>query len=340
MSSSPKSPLRPIPPPLQLHSHHSHSHDHTHLHAAEPDQDLTSTKRISVILAICIVTLVVFVVVEALAGVLTNSLALLSDAGHNLTDALALLSSWGAMRLARSAPNFSQTYGYGRAGILAAALNGLALTAIALYVFYESIQRLLSPPEVQAGPVILIASAGLAINLLLAGLLHRGSQHDLNTRSAFLHLLLDAAASVGVIVAGLAEWLWHWHTADPVISAGIAYLILHSGWRITAEAGRILLEAVPDSVDMLMLVRDLLRQPGVIDIHDLHVWTIASGRVALSCHLVMAENCTLSQTGQTLKGLRTLLSTRYRVGHTTIQIECDCCEFDEMSCAVPPEHQF
>ena len=316
------------------HADHQHdqgvkadsSHGHSHSHNLSPDA-ITGAFKIGLVIT------VVFVVVEFAAGIWANSLALISDAGHNLTDALALAFSWWAIRLAGRAPDFNKTYGYHRAGILAATLNAVSLVLIAIYIFYEGLQRLVNPPPVEGWTVAGIASIALLINLIIAGMLYAGSKHDLNSRSAFIHIAGDAAASVGVIVAGLVEVTTGWRLADPLISMGIGLLILWSSWGIIKEATNILLEGIPDGLDMVSLMRDLMRDPAVKDVHDLHVWTIGSGFLVLSSHLQLAENCTLQEANQVSQTLSTMLKTRYNIGHATLQLECQSCEMTEVYCA-------
>lgn len=317
----------------QVEPEHFHPHPHSH---GLGQLTLPGPGSIGLAFGFGFGLLTLFVGVEFAAGLLSNSLALLSDAVHNLTDALALAFNWWAIRLARRTPNFSKTYGYQRAGILAATLNGATLLFIAFYIFYEALPRLFNPPTVQSGLVIGVASAALLVNLGVAGLLLRWRKHDLNSRSAFLHIIWDAVASLGVILAGLAQYFLGWKAADPLVSLLLALLILGSGWGIIKEASHILLEASPAELDMVSLVRDLIRQPGVSDVHDLHVWTIGSNQVALSCHVVVSETVTLSEANQTLQRINTMLKTRYQINHATLQIECDACDFDHKHCAVPP----
>lgn len=276
-----------------------------------------------------------FVIVEFVAGIWANSLALISDAGHNLTDALALgLSGW-AMYMARRAPNNNKTFGYHRTGILTATLNAASLVLISFYILFESVQRILNPPEVEGWAVTIVASVALAVNLIVAWLLFAWSKEDLNTRSAFLHIAGDAAASLGVIVAGIVILLTGWKIVDPIISIAIALLILWSSWGILKEAVNILLEGIPEGLDMVSLMRDLMKQPNVTDVHDLHVWTIGSGLSALSCHLVLTENYRLQEANVVAQDVHQLLEKKYRIKHATMQLEYQDCVVNDTFCNIP-----
>ncbi|OJW05701.1 MAG: hypothetical protein BGO39_02510 [Chloroflexi bacterium 54-19] len=276
-----------------------------------------------------------FVVLEFVAGLWANSLALISDAGHNLTDALALgLSGW-ALYMSRRLPNINKTFGYHRTGILTATLNAATLVLISFYILYESIDRIINPPEVQGWVVIIVASVALAVNLVVAWLLMAWSKEDLNTRSAFIHIAGDAAASLGVIIAGIIIVFTGWKIVDPIISILIALLILWSSWGILKEAVNILLEGIPEGLDMVSLMRDLMKQPKVTDVHDLHVWTIGSGLSALSCHLVLTENYTIQEANLIAKDVNRLLENKYRIKHATMQLEYQDCAVNDTFCVSP-----
>jgi len=215
-----------------------------------------------------------FVLGEALAGYLSHSLALLSDAGHNFSDVLALTLSWYALRLGKRRADARRTYGYHRVGILAALANAVSLVVIALFIFWEAYQRLQSPAPVAGGVVIGVAIAAVVLNGLISLWLRSDARHDLNVRSAYLHMLGDALSAVGVLVAGLIVSLTKNPIADPVASLLIGLLLLWSSWSVLAEATNILLEAAPKGLDMPAVERAIRAVPGVIDLHDLHVWSV------------------------------------------------------------------
>ena len=283
-------------------------HSHSHGRAAR------SRRRLSIVLVLT----AVYMVAEAVGGWMTGSLALLADAGHMLTDvaalALALIAVWFGSRPATS----SKTFGYYRLEILAALINGVALILISLLIFYEAYQRWAEPPAVRSGLMMLVATGGLVINLVCARLLHGDHQDDLNVRGARLHIIGDALGSVGAILAGGLMWLYGWYAADPLFSSLISLLIIWSSWHLIRESTNVLLEGTPAHINLAAVEDVILQTDGVEDVHDLHVWTITSGREALSAHVIHAE--AISQ-AEILKELRTKLSERFGVDHLTIQLE-------------------
>jgi cobalt-zinc-cadmium efflux system protein len=273
-----------------------------------------SRRRLTLVLLLTIV----YMLAEVLGGWRTGSLALLADAGHMLADvaalALALLAMWFSSRPATP----SKTYGYYRLEILAALTNGAALVLISLIIFYEAYQRWANPPAVDSVLMMLVAAGGLVINLLCAWLLHGDHEVDLNVRGAWLHIMGDALGSLGAIAAGLLMTLYKWYAADPLFSIIISLLIIFSSWRLIRESINVLLEGTPAHINLAAVEEAILRTSGVEDVHDLHVWTITSGRDALSAHVIHGE--TISQT-ELLKELRTKLHDRFGVDHLTIQME-------------------
>lgn len=257
-------------------------------------------------------------VAEAIGGWWTGSLALLADAGHSLTDVaalgLALIAVWFGSRPATS----SKTFGYYRLEILAALINGVTLVVISLLILYEAWQRLSAPPPVHGVAVIIVASGGLLVNLTCAWMLHGRHEVDLNIRGAWLHIINDALGSVAAIIAGVLMWHFGWYLADPLISVLIAILIVWSSWRLIREATNVLLEGTPAHINLAAVEEAILTTDGVQDVHDLHVWTITSGREALSAHVIHLTG--ISQP-DLLKELRTKLSARFSVDHLTIQME-------------------
>ena len=274
-----------------------------------------------------------FVAGETAAGYFANSLALLSDAGHNFADALALALSWYAVWVAGRPADPKRTYGYHRVGILAALVNAVSLVVIALVIFWEAARRLWAPEPVQGGLMIGVALAAILLNAVISLWLRADAKHDLNLRSAYLHMLGDAVAALGVVAAGVVVLLTGWTAADPVVSFLIGGLILWSSWGVLKESVNVLLEAVPKGLDMGALERGVREVPGVLGVHDLHVWTVGSGIVACSCHVVVAEQ-TVREGQQVLRAVAGLLKERFRITHTTIQIEVEGCEPDDMYCTL------
>ncbi|HEY5311031.1 MAG TPA: cation diffusion facilitator family transporter [Pirellulales bacterium] len=300
-------------------------HDHCQAHETSvPETRL----RLAVILTAALVA------IEALAGYWAGSLALVSDAGHNLADAAALALSWYAVRMAGKPSTSGMTFGFHRVGILAAMLNSAALVLVAAMIFWEATIRLRQPAEVQTGPMIGVAVAAVAVNLLIGSWLH-GHTHDLNIRSAYWHMIGDALSACGVVVAGIVIALTGYWPADPLISMLIGLLILWSSWGILRESVRVLLEGTPAGLDMAAVERTIHSVPGVLAAHDLHVWMIGAGVIACSCHVVVAEQ-TISSGQQVLRAVAAALAGRFHINHTTIQIEVEGCDPDHMYCNVEP----
>lgn len=276
-----------------------------------------------------------FMVVEVVGGVLTNSLALLSDAGHMLSDSSALGLSLLAIWLAARPHAPGRTFGYHRAEILAALANGLTLVAISLYVFWAAAQRFSDPPDVQSAPMLVVAVVGLSANGVSAVLLSRLGPGSLNVRSAFLHVLGDALGSVGAIVAGVVMLTTGWFLADPLISVGIGVLILVSAVRVTRESLGIVLEFVPKNIKIEDVTGSLLSVEGVTDVHDLHVWTVTSGFVALTCHLRVDQG---ADTAAVLRSAADALGQRYEIRHVTIQPEHEPIHGEEPGVCCLAEH--
>jgi cobalt-zinc-cadmium efflux system protein len=271
---------------------------------------------------------VAYMVAEIVGGLLTNSLALLADAGHMFSDAAALGLSLFAVWLAERPPTARRTFGYYRTEILAALVNGAALVAVSLFIFAEAFQRLRDPPEV-AGPLMLgIAAGGLAVNLAGLWILYAGRGESLNVQGAFLHVFTDALGSVGAISAAGLIWAFGWNLADPVISALIGLLVIYSAWRLMAESVAVLMESAPRGIDVDEVLRALQEVPGVLGVHDLHVWTITTGLDSLSAHVVTADG---HAHGELLARLRRMLHERFGIEHVTIQIEPE--DFQERATA-------
>jgi cobalt-zinc-cadmium efflux system protein len=259
-----------------------------------------------------------FLVVEVVGGVLTNSLALLADAGHMLSHVAALVLGMFAIWMAMRPATATRTYGFHRAEILAALANGALLVAVAIYIFWQAGQRLQEPPEVRSLPMLLVAVAGLGANVASGALLFRHSKESLNVRGIFLHLVADALGSVGAISAGVVMVTTGWLLADPIVSVFIGVLVLVSSWRLLRESLGVLLEAVPPHMDAKQIEAGLKEVAGVEGLHDLHIWTVTSGFVALTCHAELDEACDIQEV---LAELCQLLHERHGIGHVTIQPE-------------------
>ncbi len=275
-----------------------------------------STSRRGLKLALLITA--VWFVVELLAGFYTNSLALLADAGHMLTDLAALSLSLFAFKIAALPATNKKTYGYVRAEILAALANGVILVMVGMLIAYEGYQRLHQPPSIKSGTMLIVACIGLAANLTSARLLAHSDLENLNVRGALLHVLGDILGSVGAISAGVVMSIWNWYLADPVVSIIVAALILFSSWQLLRDSVDVLLEGTPGHLKTADILADLGSVEDVLSVHDLHVWAITSGMPALSCHVVLRAR---ADDHAVLMMLSRLMRERYHIEHTTIQIE-------------------
>lgn len=296
-----------------MREHEGHKHDHKHAHSHHS----TSRRRLKFVLGLT----VVYMLAEAVGGFLTNSLALLSDAGHMLADVAALLLAMLALWFASRPVTTRKTYGYYRLEILAALANGVTLVVISLLIFYEAFERIKMPKradEILGYEVIWIASGGLIINIISAWLLHSASEENLNVRAAFLHVLGDALGSVGAIAAGVIIWRWGWTIADPIISIVMSLLIIYSSWHLIRESVNILLEGTPSHINVRAVIAAMHEVQGVTDVHDLHVWTISSGKDALSAHVTVMPG---AGHRETLAALQEKLQHDFNIGHVTIQLE-------------------
>jgi cobalt-zinc-cadmium efflux system protein len=259
-----------------------------------------------------------FAVVEAVVGVLGDSLVLLADAGHMLADAgslaLALFAVWAAAR----PPTAARTFGYYRVEILAALANGVALVAIAIWIFVEGVQRLDEPADPAGGAILVVGIVGLALNLAVAGVMHGGRHGSLNLQAAFRHVLADALASVGVIVAAVLVLVAGWERADAVVAMAIGVLVLLSSWTVLRDSVSILLEMTPRGIDANAVGRTLAGAEGVADVHDLHIWTITSGFHALSAHVLCRPDVDCHAVRRSLEHL---LEERFHIAHTTLQVD-------------------
>lgn len=263
-------------------------------------------------------------IAEVAGGIWTNSLALLSDAAHVFLDLFALVLSLAAIKLAGYPASDTRTFGWHRAEVFASFINGASIFLIALGIFYEAWGRLFHPEEVKSLPMFIIAGVGLAMNLVSAGALHEHSHDDLNVHSAFLHVIGDAAASVGVIAGGLVMYFTGWYVLDAIISIAIGFVIFWGAWRVIRESAHILLEGAPRGMSTAEVVGAIRTVEGVNDVHHLNLWTICSHILALSAHIDVKPEYKTKQAG-VLRRIEDLLLEQYHITHTTLQVECTMC---------------
>jgi cobalt-zinc-cadmium efflux system protein len=309
-----------------LTAQHIHDGDHSHTHTHAVPLDVTGRA-----LAGAVVVTLLFVAFEAVFGWFGHSLALLSDAGHNLADAAALGFSWYAVRVAERPSHAGMTYGYHRMGILAAVANAGSLAVIALVIAWEAIARLRHPEAPNAGVMIGVAAAAMVLNAAIGFRLHASAKGDMNVRSAYLHMMGDAASALGVVVAGIVIAITHEPRADPIVSLLIAGLILWSGYGVFRESTTVLLEGTPVGTDMATVIDTIRSAEGVLDVHDLHVWMVGPGVIACSCHILVAEQ-SIREGQQVLRAVVRELERRCQITHTTIQVEAEGCESNDMYC--------
>jgi len=294
------------------HDHGGHGHSHVSISAG-------ARHRGALVAALAV--LVVFMVVEAVAAFATGSLALLSDAGHMLTDVGGIGMALAAISLAgREARSAHRTFGLYRLEILAALANAVLLFAVAGWVIWEAVARLGDPVEVPSGPMLVVAAAGLAANVVAFFLLRRGAEESINLEGAYLEVLADLLGSVGVIVAAVLIGLTGWSWVDPVVGVGIGVFILPRTWRLGSQAVRILVQAAPAGTDVDAIATELAAIDGVVDVHDLHVWTLTSSMDVASAHLMIGRG---TDAHAVLDRARSLLDERHGIGHATLQVEPD-----------------
>ncbi len=299
-----------------------HSHGHSH-HVGTGS-----------VLRWSLVATLLFCAVEVAAGLKAHSLALLSDAGHNFTDALALLLACVGFYLQSKPADETKTYGYHRAGVLAAFVNALTLVALSGWIFYESVLRLRQPEPVNEGIMIVVAALGLVLNAGIMLALRQASRHDINVRSAFVHMLGDAVGSVAIIGGAIAIRYTGWMRVDPVLSIVIGALVVWTAWDIIRESLNILLEGLPRGIELRDVASSMRGVEGVMDVHDLHIWSLGSSTHALSCH-VLIEDVPPSASDAILRRLNAVLQDRFHISHTTVQFEHASCAISENGCAIP-----
>lgn len=300
-------------PDSHAHVHHDHAHDHTHSHSHAHTHEV-SKQRLTLVLSLT----AIFMVVELIGGLISNSLALIADAAHMLTDVGALGLSLFVLWFSRRPARPEKTYGYLRLEILAALINGVALVIIALAIFWQAYQRLLVPEAVKGGLMLGVSAAGFVVNVVAARLLHSSSQHSLNLRGAYLHVLGDLIGSAGAILAAILILTTGMVIADPIISVVVGLLILYSSWKLVRESVDVLLESVPAHIDLLAVRKTLDEIPGVDQVHDLHVWTVTSGMIAMSGHAVVQNP---DQHQRVLQEIHRAMRDRFGISHITVQLE-------------------
>lgn len=297
---------------------HAHGHGAGHGHGHAHGVGATAASRHKGRLFGALALTSGFMLVEAVGGLLTGSLALLADAAHMLTDAGGLALALIAVRFAERPATPDKTFGYVRLEVLAALTNAVVLLVLTVFILFEAVERFLEPPPILAGPMLVVAAIGLAVNLASMKLLAAGSSESLNVKGAYLEVMSDMLGSVGVIVAALIVMATGWRLADPIVGAGIGLFIVPRTWSLLRQAVHILMEGTPPEIDLGLLERALTEIPGVRAVHDLHVWTITSGADAMSCHLVVAD---MAAARETLLAACETLKTRFGLTHTTIQVE-------------------
>lgn len=305
---------------------HDHGYGHTH----------SANKKV---LLISFLIITIYMIVEAIGGFLTNSLALLADAGHMLSDSISLAIAMVAFKLGEKAATKSKTFGYRRFEILAAVLNGVTLIVIALFIFYEAIKRITHPLEVATTGMLIVGGIGLAVNILVAWIMMRGGdvEGNLNMKGAYLHVMSDMLGSIGAIAASLLMMFFGWGWADPLASVIVAVLVLRSGYLVSKSGLHVLMEGVPQNVKLDEVIRIIQNTKGVQGVHDVHIWSITSDLHALSCHVVVDDHMTIAESGRVLRNIEHHL-WHQNIHHITIQLESSARQHgDSILCHAKPE---
>ncbi|WP_022900111.1 MULTISPECIES: cation diffusion facilitator family transporter [Humibacter] len=288
---------------------------HQHSHGAAPGAD-------SQLLVIALALIVSFMIVEVVVAIIAGSLALLSDAGHMLTDAAAIAGSLIAIRLAARPTSANWTFGFKRAEILSAAVNGITLVVISAVVAIEAIRRLFQPPPVEGGPVLIVALLGVAVNLVTVWVLAKANRSSLNIEGSFQHILTDLYGFIATVIAGFVILFTEFTRADAIASLIVVVLMLRAAWGLLRDSGRILLEGVPEGVDLSEIRAHLMRPEHVVDVHDLHLWTVTSDLPALSAHVILSDDCFYDgHAPKVLDELQECLAGHFDVEHSTFQFE-------------------
>lgn len=275
-----------------------------------------------------------FVMLEFVAGIRAHSLALISDAGHNATDALALLLAWFAVYLQGKPADESRTFGYHRAGVLAAFVNALTLIVLSAWLLYESWMRFLAPAKVNETVMLVVAAGGLVLNGGIMLGLRRSGSNDINVRGAFIHMLGDLLGAAAIVVGAIVIRETGWMQTDPLLSLLISLLIIWTAWDITRESLNILLEGLPRGIELRQVVGAVCEVDGVLGVHDLHIWSLGSNSHALSCH-VLIEDMPPSLSDHILHRVKHVLGDRFHIHHTTVQFEHMSCAISDTGCVIP-----
>ncbi len=301
------------------HDHHDHDHGHAHVHEANEG----NLKRV----VIALVLTGTFMIVEIIGGIISGSLALLADAGHMLTDTMALALAAVAFHVSKRPADGNLTYGYQRFQILAAFVNGLSLLVIVGWILYEAVERFITPRDILGETMLVVAGAGLFINIVCFAVLHSGDQENLNIRGAALHVAGDLLGSVAAIVAAIVIIYTGWTLIDPILSVAVAALILRSAWALVKRSAHVLLEGAPDWLNVPdMQERIVANVPGVSEIHHVHVWGLTPQQLMLTMHVVIKDD--VESQSRVVKGLKNYLESEFGIGHSTIEIEIDGCADD------------
>ena len=298
------------------HDHVHHDHDHAHVHEANE----SNLKRVM----IALVLTGTFMFVEIVGGILSGSLALLADAGHMLTDTMALALAAAAFHVSKRPPGGSLTYGYQRFQILAAFVNGLSLLFIVGWILYEAVERFVNPRDILGETMLVVAAAGLVVNVIAFAVLHSGDQDNLNIRGAALHVAGDLLGSVAAIVAAIVIIYTGWTLIDPILSVAVAMLILRSAWSLLKRSAHVLLEGAPDWLDVSdMQERVVANVPGVSGIHHVHVWGLTPQQLMLTMHVTLADD--VPSQSVVVRSVKAFVEQEYGIGHSTVEVEVDGC---------------
>ncbi len=315
-----------------IHEHHEHHHEHNHEHGHEHHghhhhHHAHAIEKLSTIYIVAVALNLAFVIVEAVAGFIGNSIGLLSDAGHNLSDVFSLVLAMIALKLASSHATKRFTYGHRKASVLISLLNAIILLVAVGAIIVESVEKFFNPTEVNGSLIIWTATVGIVINGLTAWALSRQQKHDINTRGAFLHMLADTLVSIGVVVSGVVINLTGWTIVDPIIGLVIAVVILISTWDLLSESLRMSTDAVPEGFDVDEIAKKIESQEGVLNVHHMHIWAISTTETALTCHIVIPEAAMLEEVTDRVKHLLDELG----IHHSTLELETKsshCCQHD------------
>ena len=320
-----------------MHRTHDH-HDHAHHHDGEKDEhEHNHQHRLQRKFRFAILLTTFVLGIEIVGGILSNSLALLSDAAHVFSDSLSLIMSWLAIYLSTRPATSSRTYGYHRAEVFAAFINGVSLVAISAWIFYEAVHRFMDPEPVKSKEMLVVAIIGFIANMAIVWLFHGEGHKSLNVRSAVLHVIGDALASVGVIVGGAVMYWTGWFVVDPILSCGIGIVILIGAFRVTKEAVHILLEASPKHADAHKVAACINAIGSVKDVHDMHIWSLCSNYLALSTHVSIDDDASKSS-HELRREINDKLQTQFGIFHTTIQIEQPGCPHEGSLLCNAPHH--